>query len=164
MTRSLLCLLLALTFAACGGDAPETPAADAAPAEEIPFVREGTLALLRGDEVVQTIGIEIAETDSTRARGMMGRTTFPDDSGMLFIFDREEVQSFWMANTPLALDLLFIDADSEIVDIHRYARPFSPDNITSSAPARFVLEVPAGFADTYGITETDRVRWTREGV
>ena len=80
---------------------------------------------------------------------------------MLFIFNREEVQSFWMAHTPLSLDIMYVNADSQIVDIAKYTRPFSPSSITSEAPARFVVEVPAGFSDTHGITETDRVSWRR---
>lgn len=53
------------------------------------------------------------------------------------------------------------NTDSQIVDIAKYAKPLSPDPITSAAPARYVLEVPAGFSDSHGITETDHVRWQR---
>jgi uncharacterized protein len=127
----------------------------------VPFRKDGTLDFVRDGVPVVTIDVEIAETDSARARGLMQRTALPERSGMLFIFDREETQSFWMANTPLALDILFVGADSQIVDVRKYTRPFSATNITSSAPAQFVVEVPAGFADTYGILEWDRVRWQR---
>ena len=80
---------------------------------------------------------------------------------MLFLFDREQPQQFWMGNTPVALDLIFIDADSQIVDFAKYAQPFSADGIRSAVPAQYVLEVPAGFSDTHGLIETDRVSWRR---
>ncbi|MEX0821508.1 MAG: DUF192 domain-containing protein [Rhodothermales bacterium] len=144
----------------CGGEEPSPR--DSAPESTISFRDDGDLSFLRGDAEVVTIDIEIAETDSARQRGLMQRTSLPDRSGMFFIFDRQERQSFWMSNTPIALDLLFVNEDSQIVDVDRYARPFSTDPIPSDAPARYVIEVPAGFADTYGLVEGERVTWTRE--
>jgi uncharacterized membrane protein (UPF0127 family) len=128
----------------------------------IPFDTEGELVILQDQDSLVTLDLEIAETDSARERGMMQRDGFPNEtSGMLFPFDAEEERSFWMANTPVALDLFFIDADSQIVHIARYARPNSPDPIPSEEPAQYVLETPAGFADSYGVLEGDRVRWRR---
>lgn len=161
MRAFLLLFLLVLLFAACT-DTPE-PASDTpqAATEEttIPFRADAQLDFLRDGEAYLTIDIEIAATDSARTRGLMQRTGLPDRSGMLFVFDYEEPQSFWMANTPLALDLLFVSADSQVVDIAKYAQPLSPNAITSQAPAQYVIEVPAGFTDSHGIIETDRVRW-----
>ena len=92
----------------------------------------------------------------------MQRDGFPSEtSGMLFPFAQEQDRNFWMANTPLALDLFFIDADSQVVSIHKYAQPNTADQIPSEGPAQYVLETPAGFADSYGIVEGDRVRWRR---
>ena len=158
----LLAILGLLVGAGCGGGEAEPPA-DTEGRPALPFSRDGSLTFSRGGEEVVTIDIEIAETDSARQRGLMQREALPERSGMLFIFDREEPQGFWMGNTPLALDLIFVDADSQIVDVDKYNRPFDPSTIASDAPAQFVVEVPAGFADTYGISETDRVRWRREG-
>ncbi len=160
MPLRLLLLFCLILPAGCADEAeapPERPAGEA-----IPFDREGTLAFVRGGDTLTTIAIEIAETDSARTRGLMERTSLPEQSGMLFIFQQEEQQRFWMANTPLALDLFFADADSQIVRVARYARPFSPDPIFSEAPAQFVVEVPAGFADRYGTVEGDRITWQRE--
>lgn len=148
-------------IAACGNDSSEPN--DPEGETTIPFRKDGTLAFLRDGDSLLTIAIEIADTDSARNRGMMQRAGFPEQSGMLFIFDREEPQRFWMANTPIGLDLMFVDADSQIVDIDKYARPLSPESITSDQSAQYVIEVPAGFADTHGIVETDRVRWQRDG-
>ncbi len=127
----------------------------------IPFREDGQLAFVRDGDTLVTIAIEIAETDSARQRGLMERTHLPDRSGMLFIFEREEMQGFWMANTPLSLDIIFVNGDSQIVSIAKYTRPYSTETIASRYPARFVVEVPAGFADTYGLLEGDRIRWRR---
>jgi len=128
----------------------------------IPFRRDGSLQFQRDGESYQVIEIEIAATDSARTRGLMQRASMPKDSGMLFLFDREELQSFWMANTPLSLDLMFISADSIIVHVAKYAQPLSPDPVPSMDPARFVLEVEAGYSDTVGIVEGDRVSWKQD--
>jgi len=152
--------LLALVASACtpNGHSREQQA----DTPDIPFTVEGSLSFERSDGTpITQIGIEIADDDSTRTRGLMQRASIPDSLGMLFIFDRQESRSFWMANTPHSLDILFINLDREIVDIAKYTRPFSPEPITSRAPAIYVLEVKAGFTDRWGITETDRISWTR---
>lgn len=155
----LLMFFATLATAGCGGDAdsPDSPG----DRSSIPFRQDGTLTFVSGGEDLVTIDIEIAETDSARQRGLMQRSSLPERSGMLFIFDREEPQGFWMGNTPLALDLMFVNADSEIVDIDKYNKPYDSSTIASDAPAKYVVEIPAGFSDTWGIGETDRVVWTR---
>lgn len=157
------CCLLAASVIACEQEPapldPETDRATETPA--IPFRQDGTLDFLLEGEPVVSIAIEIADTDSARVRGLMQRTSLPDRSGMLFVFEREEPQGFWMANTPLSLDLAFVNSDSQIVSVAKYTRPLSDDLIPSEAPARYVVEVPAGFADTYGISEDMTVRWSR---
>ena len=154
MLRPLL-LLSALCLTACN---PETPPPEL---PTIPFEQEGTLTFLRDSEALLTIAIEIADDDSTRTRGLMQRSGLPDRSGMLFIFDREQPQGFWMANTQISLDLLFANADSQIVSISKYTRPLSQASIPSTTPARFVVEVAAGFVDAQGIIESDRIRFRR---
>jgi len=129
---------------------------------EIPFRVDGSLDFLRDGASFLTLEIEIADTDSLRERGMMQRSSFPPESGMLFLFDHQEFRQFWMGNTPLSLDILFISNDSTIVDIAKFAKPYSPEPIVSQAPSQYVLEVPAGFADTKGIVEGDIVRWIRD--
>lgn len=159
---SAVALIAFASITGCGsnqgsGDEQGSPAE--AEAVHIPFRNDGTLTFLRGDKELVSIDIEIAQTDSARERGLMQRKSLPEASGMLFIFDRLEVQTFWMANTPLPLDMFFVNTDSVIVNVARYTRPYSADEVSSIDPARYVVEVPAGFADNYGITESDRVRW-----
>ncbi len=127
----------------------------------IPFQPEGTLHILQDSDTLRTLQVEIADTDSSRTRGLMERTELPQDAGMLFIFDEEVPQSFWMANTPLALDIIFADADGRIVSMTKYTTPYSQEQVTSGVPAQHVLEVPAGYADRIGIIEGQRLVWTR---
>jgi len=130
--------------------------------ETIPFTKEGRLTFIQDGDSTVTIDIEIADTDSARQRGMMQREGFPNDrSGMLFRFNQEQPRSFWMSNTPVALDILFVSADSQVVSIAKYTTPFSSENYQSGDPAQFVVEVPAGFSDSHGILEGDRIRWRR---
>lgn len=154
-----LLLVASTTAAACGQQPSDT--APPIPPPQIPFEAEGELVFYRSGAPVDTIQIEIADTDSARVRGLMQREGLPPQTGMLFVFDVEEPQSFWMANTPLSLDMFFVDADSEIVSIKKYTRPLSPESVVSDAPARFVIETPAGYADSRGITEGVRVAWER---
>lgn len=157
-------LLLALLFVGSLGctRSGENGTSTSDTTETIPFEQEGTLTFIQNGDSTVTLEIEIADTDSSRERGMMQREGFPNPtSGMLFVFDEEEQRRFWMANTPVALDLLFIDADSQVVSISEYAQPQSTEGIESGTPAQYVLETPAGFADSYGIVEGDRVRWRR---
>ena len=159
----LLPALFLLSLTACepgqggasnnGGEQPDVV--------NIPFTPEGNLTFTRSDgSAITSIRIEIADDDSTRTRGLMQRTDLPGDAGMLFVFPIEEVRSFWMANTPLSLDMMFITRDGEIIDIAKYTKPLSPENVTSRAPATYVLEVKAGFTDTWGISETDLIEWS----
>lgn len=157
-------LLTAMLLAACTPEAPpqeQEQEQDPAPV----FRHEGTLTVFDAGAPVVTVDIEIADTDSLRNRGLMGRESLPDLSGMLFVFDQASIQNFYMANTPLSLDFLFIGPDSVVVNTVKYAQPLSLGNISSTGPAQWVLEMPAGFVDTYGLMAGNRVEWSRsDGV
>ncbi len=127
----------------------------------VPFRKDGTLDLVRGDDTYLTLDIEIAEGDSAITRGLMQRTSMPDKSGMLFLMPEERVQSFWMSNTSISLDIIFINSEMEIVHMAKYTTPLSPESVPSVYPAAYVLEMIAGFTDTHGILEGDKVLWTR---
>ena len=153
--------LLLLGGLACG-DTKSPQAVEADTTGTIPYTTEGQLAFIQDGDSAVTIDVEVADTDSARERGMMQRTGFPNDrSGMLFPFDQEQPQSFWMSNTPVALDIIFADADSQIVGISKYTTPFSNERYESGEPAKFVVEVPAGFIDSHGLLKGDRIRWRR---
>lgn len=126
------------------------------------FQKEGTLAFCQPNgDTLKTIDIEIADTEGERARGLMRRRTLGYNRGMLFIFDEVNESGMWMKNTPLPLDIVFVDPDSQVINIARRTTPFSERSIEPEGAKRFVVEVRAGFADRFGITDSTRVRWTR---
>lgn len=108
------------------------------------------------------VSVEIAATNEKRALGLMYRRDLPESHGMLFFFPRQEPQSFWMKNTPLPLDILFIDSSLRIVSIARNTVPFSEKVIPSDKPAQFVLEVNGGFCQRHGIAVGDRIELPRQ--
>jgi len=107
------------------------------------------------------VAVEIAATPDTRARGLMYRRELAPDHGMLFVFPAEALQSFWMQNTPLALDMVFIGSDKRVVGIVANAQPFSTVPRRVERPSRYVLEVRGGFCAERGIAVGDRTEFVR---
>lgn len=99
----------------------------------------------------KTWSIELADTPEETARGLMFRKTMEKQHGMLFQFGQTRMVDMWMKNTFIPLDMVFFDANGRISHIHKGAVPQSLDIISSNVPARFVLEVNAGEADTFGL-------------
>jgi uncharacterized protein len=95
--------------------------------------------------------VEIADTTPLRTRGLMWRNDLPDGTGMLFIFPTEVVQSFWMRNTLIPLDLLFIDKRGQVVGVVQWAEPRTLNSRTVGKPSLYVLEVPAGWTSRNGV-------------
>jgi uncharacterized protein len=106
---------------------------------------------------VHAFQVELATTEPEREKGLMFRRDLPDGQGMLFDFQHDQPVSFWMHNTYLSLDMLFIRSDGRIMRIAENAKPESDDLIPSGAPVRGVLEVIAGTAREMGIKAGDRV-------
>jgi uncharacterized membrane protein (UPF0127 family) len=101
--------------------------------------------------------IEIADDNRERSAGLMFREEMDDTHGMLFVFEATRQVSFWMKNTPMPLDLVFIGEDGRVVDILP-GEPFSTAPIGPGEPVRFVLELKAGTAQKAGIADGDRLR------
>jgi len=106
---------------------------------------------------VHPFSVELATTEAEREKGLMFRKELPEGQGMLFDFHREQEVGFWMQNTYIPLDMIFIKADGRILRIAENAKPMSTDVIPSNGPVRFVLEVIAGTARKMGIAPGDRV-------
>jgi uncharacterized membrane protein (UPF0127 family) len=100
----------------------------------------------------------IAADDESRARGLMHVPELPADRGMLFLFEQVQFATFWMKDTCVSLDLLFVAPNGRIVNIARDTEPFSRAPIPSSAPVIAVLEIPAGSAKRLGIVPGNRIR------
>jgi uncharacterized membrane protein (UPF0127 family) len=103
--------------------------------------------------------VEIADTPSKRALGLQYRNDLAPDRGMIFLFPVESIQSFWMKNTPLPLDMIFINRDLKIVGIVEQTVPFSLDSRSVNAPSQFVLEINGGLAKRHGMNAGDSVRF-----
>ncbi len=131
--------------------------------KEPQFVKEGELEFLKKDRktVVRKIEVEIADNDREREIGLMYRKSMDDSRGMLFIFPKQELQSFWMKNTIIPLDIMYVSSDKEIVKIYRNTTPFSENSLPSGKPAMYVVEVAGGFSERHGITEGDFVSFSK---
>ncbi len=120
------------------------------------FKKEGELTFLKNQE---KLTIEIADNDAETTQGLMYRRTMPDSCGMIFIFADSQIRNFWMKNTYLPLDILFLDESKKIVTIQANRTPFSEEQIPSFEEAKYVLEVNAGYCKRKDIEKGDLVKW-----
>ena len=132
LTIHCLWLGLLLALAACGDNAPSSA------------LSHVTIHHAAGGE--NAFQVEIADEPAELAHGLMGRQSLAPDHGMIFLFPQEKIVSFWMKNTPLFLDMIFIDASGHIVHIHPMARPYDETLISSTKPIKRVLEIKGGEA------------------
>ena len=104
--------------------------------------------------------IEVARTESERERGLMFRKNLSQNTGMLFVFDKEAIYPFWMKNTLISLDIIWIRKDKKIVFIKENAEPCDTDacpHINPAAEALYVLEINAGISENFGLKIGDSV-------
>ena len=106
---------------------------------------------------VHAFAVELANNDDERSRGLMFRKKLPEGHGMLFDFEHDQPVAFWMHNTYIPLDMIFIRGDGSILRIAENAEPLSDRLIPSGGPVRAVLEVIGGTARKLGIAPGDRV-------
>jgi uncharacterized protein len=102
--------------------------------------------------------VEIADDGAERSRGLMFRENLADSAGMLFVYDRPQSVAFWMKNTLIPLDMLFIGPDGGVRRIRRMARPHDTTPIPGGSDIRFVLEIPGGLAARLGLPEGAEMR------
>jgi uncharacterized membrane protein (UPF0127 family) len=145
--RFAAALLIAAAALAAAGLAATPPALAAGKATLEIITRTG----------VHPFAVELATNDTERARGLMFRKELPEGQGMLFDFEREQPVSFWMHNTYIPLDMIFIRSDGRILSIAENTEPLSDKLVPSGGPVRAVLEVIAGTAGKLGIAPGDRV-------
>jgi hypothetical protein len=128
--------------------------------DEPEFVKHGTLQFIDDsitNQLIKTIDIEIAKDEYTREKGMMYRRNMLENQGMLFIFEDASPRYFWMKNTYISLDIIYVGKDKRIVSIQKSAIPLNEESLPSYKDAMFVVEVIAGFADKYKIKEGDSI-------
>lgn len=115
---------------------------------------------LRTVQGAQFFFVEVADQPEERSYGLMSRVFLPSDRGMIFVYDREEFRSFWMKNTFIPLDMIFLDAQKKVVDIKKNIPPCHKDLCsfyTSTVPVQYVLEVNGGISDLIGLRLGDRL-------
>ena len=128
--------------------------------EEYMFRKNGELVFADSAGLSTKIDIQIANTEFDRELGLMFRKHMNDNQGMLFIFPDSRVRSFWMRNTEIPLDMIFVNASKTILNIAKNTTPYSDVSYTSAGAAKYVVEVNGGFTDAHNIKPGDVINWT----
>jgi uncharacterized protein len=127
------------------------------------FKKQGELKFLssNGKKELRMIDIEIAANDSSRTMGLMYRKSMEETKGMLFIFEQPDLHSFWMKNTYISLDIIYVSEKKEIVKIYKNTEKLSTKSLPTDKPSLYVVEVIAGFCEKYGIKEGDKIEFSK---
>lgn len=125
---------------------------------EPPFEHEGNLSFYKEDgTLIKTFEIEFARTAQETELGLMYRKSMKENQGMLFVFHEEKPRSFWMHNTYIPLDIIYLNKEKEIVSIAKNAEPLSETSRPSEGDAMYVLEINGGLSDKLGLTKGDHM-------
>lgn len=154
--KSYLKLLLSYTILfgfiiSCGSKEQKTESISQT-GRQLDFTSEVTFLTSEGTEI-STIRAAVADEGPERNQGLMDVNNLPNDAGMIFIFPDAAERSFYMANTPLPLDIMFVNQDSVIIRIHHNTTPFNSEQLSSDGPAKYVVETNAGYAVSNDIQE-----------
>jgi uncharacterized protein len=125
------------------------------------FIKEGELVFLGKNDgmEIKKIEVEIADDPYKWGRGLMYRHSMPEAAGMLFVFPMPQLLSFWMRNTYIPLDIIFVDGSMRIVTIYKDTQPLSQKQLFSNVAVKYAVEVNAGFCGRYGIKKGDYIRF-----
>jgi uncharacterized membrane protein (UPF0127 family) len=124
------------------------------------FTKEGELTFTDSLGTLKAkIDLEIADNEYERQLGLMNRKDMKENQGMLFIFPKQDYESFWMRNTLMSLDMIFANDQKKIVTIHKNTKILSDTSYPSSEPATYVIEVVAGYTDRHNIQVGDKIDW-----
>jgi uncharacterized membrane protein (UPF0127 family) len=124
---------------------------------QVPALANETTLVVKSRNGDHRFTVEVAASPADRSRGLMFRESLAPDAGMLFDFNEERPVSFWMQNTLIPLDMIFIRASGEIANVHANAKPLDTTSIPSDGPVAFVLEIAGGRAAELGIAAGDVV-------
>ena len=145
---AILAILTALYFLFFYGDKQENTSIDKNVNKQTSYRIDGTMWFIDSlGDTLSKLSIEVANDYYSQARGLMYRQSMPDTVGMLFIYEDYNYRSFWMKNTHIPLDLVFISDNYKISQVHEYAIPYSEESIVSKQKAKYVVEVNAGYTD-----------------
>lgn len=154
---SLTLLLILLSLNAC-----KKPIESSEIPSSIIFRKDGTLTVTAPDGTVKgSFDIEIAETSDAVRQGLKYRETMADNQAMLFIFNDQQAHNFWMQDTYMPLDMLFIDERGKIFHIAENTVPFSEELVDSTGLNKYTLEVKAGTTQKLNLKTGDKIDWKR---
>lgn len=130
--------------------------------QEITFTKEGELQLLKAenDSIIASLDIEIADDEYQTETGLMYRHSMAENQGMLFVFKVMQTRSFYMKNTKIPLDIIYLDSEKKIVSIQKNAKPFDQTSLPSEGASQYVLEVNAGLSDKWKLEKGDKINFT----
>ena len=151
-------LLLPALLLVCLGCATTSGCKDSDPSASHPLV------WLEGKDGPVRVLVEVAARPAEQARGLMHRQSMPEDRGMIFIYPTESIHGFWMKNTFIPLDMLFIGANRRIIGAVQNAEPLTTTRRTVNAPSKYVLEINGGMMRKWGVKEGSRVRFENLGA
>jgi uncharacterized membrane protein (UPF0127 family) len=125
----------------------------------VSFKKEAVLHIKKADSdsIIKTLDIEIADNEYETQTGLMYRTALETNHGMLFIFPDMDFRSFYMKNTKIPLDIIYLDASKTIVSFQKNAKPFDETSLPSGTPAKYVLEINGGLSDAWELAVGDRI-------
>ena len=154
-----LFILLSIYFFSCNEDKKHSNVTKV----EIKFKKEGELSLLKAsnDSLIKTFNIEIADDEYQTQTGLMYRNSMEDNQGMLFIFPDSEYRYFYMRNTEIPLDIIYIDQNKTIVSIQKNAKPHDETSLPSEGPAKYVLEINGGLSTQWKLQKGDKIEFTK---
>lgn len=163
-TRAVVFIVvfIAVVFAAAGylllssESEPRAPVGDGGHGKDI--YGEVIFYTPDGEKIVDLL-VEVAENEYEQATGLMFREDITESLGMIFVYNEEDMRYFWMKNTPTSLDMIFINAEMEIVHIEKYTEPMSQELYPSKYPAQYIVETVAGYCDQYDIRVGYKIRW-----
>lgn len=158
---TFLSLLCAATFIT--GCKEKTESAREIVTKPVAFKQEAEAYLVKPEgDTIQHLKLEIADDDYQRETGLMYRESMEEKQGMLFIFNKEEPRGFYMKNTNIPLDLIFLNSQNKIVSIAKDAKPQSLETIPSEVPAQYVLEINGGLSDDWNLGVGDSLILIRD--
>ncbi|WP_445738604.1 DUF192 domain-containing protein [Mariniflexile sp.] len=150
----LILSVLAISLSGCKEDKK------AVKQTEVTFKKEGELIIFKvADSTEIKLDIEIADTDFDIQTGLMYRESLQNNQGMLFVFDDVTERYFYMKNTKIPLDIIYLDANRTMVSFQKNAKPMDETSLPSNVPAKYVLEVNAGLVDAWSLAVGDMVEY-----
>mgnify|MGYP006307178007 CR=1 FL=1 len=157
LSRFFILLFFVTGFWACDKSGEDKRDQGQPVGRQLDYVASISFISSANGDTLSYIEAAVADEQEERNAGLMDVRNLPSDKGMIFVFEDEGPLSFWMANTPLALDILFVNAELEIVRIHRNTTPFSEQSYVSDEDALYAVEVNGGYTVNYDINEGDRI-------